>query len=193
MVDLMRERTLILSQLESFDELHPAIEITGELERRGDRLQLSYKLTGDVAAVKLPGLTALAQRRNQLWQRSCFELFLGIQGEPGYWEFNLSPNGDWNVYRLSGYREGLTPELAYGALPFTVMVTESFCTLDLDLDLSQIVAADQALEVGLTTVIEERAESETESGRISYWAIAHTGPEADFHRRDSFGIQLPGT
>jgi hypothetical protein len=178
--------------LKPFDEEHPVIEIAGEIARGGDRLQLSYKLTGNLTEINLPGLTAMAQRRNELWQHSCFEFFLGVQGEPGYWEFNLSPNGDWNVYRLSGYREGLTPELTYGALPFNVIVAESFCALELDLDLSQIVAADQAIEVGITTVIEEQAESKTGTGRISYWAIAHTGPEPDFHRRDSFTLQLPG-
>lgn len=178
--------------LKPFDDEHPAIEIAGEIARGGDRLQLSYKLAGDLVEINLPGLTAMAQRRDGLWQHSCFEFFLGIQGEPGYWEFNLSPNGDWNVYRLSSYREGLMPELAYEALPFNVIVAESFCALELDLDLSQIVAANQVIEVGITTVIEEQAASETEAGRMSYWAIAHTGPEPDFHRRDSFAIQLPG-
>ena len=177
-------------QLKPFDREHPKIEITGEIIREGNSLQLSYKLTGDVAAIALPGLTAMAQRKNELWQHSCFEFFLGIQGEPGYWEFNLSPSGDWNVYRLSGYRENLTPETAYGALPFNVIVAESFCELALELELSALASAEQAVKIGVTTVIEEVSENETSSGRISYWAIAHTGPEADFHRRDSFVIQL---
>lgn len=181
-------------QLKPFDSdlgsKHPKIEITGEIIREGNSLQLSYKLTGDVTALALPGLTAMAQRKNELWQHSCFEFFLGIQGEPGYWEFNLSPSGDWNVYRLSGYRENLVPEPAYSALPFNVIVAESFCELALELDLSGIVDSNQFLEVGVTTVVEQKPEPGSDAGRISYWAIAHTGPEADFHRRDSFGIQL---
>lgn len=179
--------------LKPFDEKHPAIEIAGEIIREGDQLQLSYKLSGNLDELNIPGLTPMPFRRNELWQHSCFEFFLGVQGNPGYWEFNLAPSGDWNIYRLSGYRDNLTPELAYGELPFNIIVAESFCALELDLDLSKIIAADQAIEVGITTVIEEQAESEAHAGRISYWAIAHTGPEADFHRRDSFTIQLPGT
>jgi hypothetical protein len=176
--------------LKPFDDLHPVIEIVGEIAREGDRLQLSYKLMGDLTAIKLPGLTAMAQRRNELWQHSCFEFFLGVEGEPSYWEFNLAPSGDWNIYRLSGYRENLTPELAFGELPFNVIVAEAFCALELDLDLSPIVAAGQAIEVGITTVVEEQPTPGAEAGRMSYWAIAHTGPEADFHRRDSFRIKL---
>lgn len=190
MVDLTRERTILLSQLEPFDDEHPAIEITAGIERRGNRLQLSYELKGDIAAVQLPALAAMPQRRNELWQHSCFECFIGVPGQSAYWELNLSPNGDWNVYGLSDYRKNLTPESAYGELPFNVIVTESFCLLSLDFDLGQIIGGDQAVEVGMTAVIEEKALAGTETGRISYWAIAHTGPEADFHRRDSFTLRL---
>lgn len=180
-------------KLKPFGSEHPELEISGEIAREGNLLRLYYKLSGDITQLTIPELTALPLRKNELWQHCCFEFFMGVLGEPNYWEFNLAPSGDWNIYRLSGYRENLTPELAYGALPFTVVTAESFCVLELELDLSPIVAADQTVEVGITTVIEEASATEAAPGRISYWAIAHTGPEADFHRRDSFMIQLPGT
>jgi len=180
--------------LRPFGHEHPDIEIVGDIQRIGDRLQLSYKLTGDIAKLAIPRLTAMPVRRDELWQQTCFEFFLAIKGQPAYWEFNLSPSGDWNAYQLSDYRENLSPELAFAELPFQMIVTESFCLLTLDLDLSKIVRTDQAIEVGVTTVVEEQIESEPVgmSGRLSYWAIAHTGSEPDFHRRDSFTIQLPG-
>ncbi|MEB3264615.1 MAG: hypothetical protein VKJ66_09615 [Synechococcus sp.] len=40
------------------------------------------------------------------------------------------------------------------------------------------------LRIGVTAVLEDRR------GGISYWALAHTGPEPDFHRRDSFLLRL---
>jgi len=181
--------------LRPFNQEHPDIEIAGDIQRVGDRLQLSYKLTGDIAKLAIPGLTAMPVRRDELWQHSCFEFFLALKDEPAYWEQNLSPSGDWNVYRLSGYRESLKSEPAFAELPFQVIVTESFCLLMLDLDLSKIVRVGQSIEVGVTTVVEVQSESAEPmgmSGRLSYWAIAHTESEPDFHRRDSFMIQLPG-
>lgn len=29
-----------------------------------------------------------------------------------------------------------------------------------------------------------------QNGEITYWALTHPGPQADFHRRDSFLIEL---
>ena len=54
----------------------------------------------------------------------------------------------------------------------------------LELDLERIVAADQPLEVGLAAVIKF-----SEQG-LTYWALTHAGPQADFHRRDSFLVEL---
>ena len=171
-------------ELIPFNSQQSAIAITGEVVREGDRLQLQYKLTGDTSAIELPELNALPQRKDELWQHTCFEFFLGIEGEPVYWEFNLSPSGNWNIYRLSGYRQNLQLEAGYDALPFTVLVTDSLCMLNIELELSGIVTAAQSLNLSVTAVVEEQA------GPISYWAIAHTGTEPDFHRRDSFTIQL---
>jgi hypothetical protein len=62
-----------------------------------------------------------------------------------------------------------------------------------ELDLSEVVGADEPgveglpLEISLTAVIEQVGQG------ASYWALAHTGAEPDFHRRDSFWMRLlPG-
>jgi hypothetical protein len=47
-----------------------------------------------------------------------------------------------------------------------------------------IIPAEQALEVAISAVIKLR------SGNVTCWALTHPGPEADFHRRDSFIIEL---
>ena len=54
----------------------------------------------------------------------------------------------------------------------------------LDIGLDKIVPPEQAIEVGITTVIKDR------DSEVSYWALTHQGTEADFHRRDSFIITL---
>jgi len=56
--------------------------------------------------------------------------------------------------------------------------------LSLKLDLDKIIPADQALKIGISTVIK------TINSEITYWALTHPGPRADFHRRDSFIVEL---
>jgi hypothetical protein len=155
-------------------------QITGRLARRGQALNIRYALRGPRSQAALPAPAAAPARRHGLWQETCFEFFLGIKDAPGYWEFNLSPGGDWNVYRFRDYREGLAEEPALTSLPFSVTAEENGIRLDLAVDLAAILPAARTLEVGLAAVIKLR------DGALTYWALTHPGPRPDFHRRESF-------
>jgi hypothetical protein len=123
-------------------------------------------------------------RKNALWEETCFEFFLGMKNADHYWEFNLSPAGHWNVYRFKTYRQRMQEEQAFTSLPFSVRIRPDALRLSLKLDLDKIVPADQALKIGISTVIK------TINSEITYWALTDPGPRADFHRRDSFIIEL---
>ena len=73
-------------------------------------LALDYELVVPADQLIWPAAAASPQRRDELWQSTCLELFIAQPNEPRYWEINLSPSGDWNIYRLSGYRQGLQAE-----------------------------------------------------------------------------------
>ena len=73
---------------------------------------LDYELQAPADQLIWPCATAIPERRDQLWQSTCLELFIAQPNEPPYREINLAPNGDWNVYRLDGYRQGLQAEPA---------------------------------------------------------------------------------
>ncbi len=171
-------------------------------------LQLSYRLIWTPAehTVLVPKPDADdrrgPQRRDGLWQHTCFEAFVGVLGSEAYWEFNLAPSGDWNVYRFAGYRDGQSPETAYGPLPLTVIgpraappaadcrLTAPRALLELDLRcslpplLQERLQAGSILELGLTAVLEGR------DGELSYWALTHPGPEPDFHDRRGWSLRL---
>ena len=119
-----------------------------------------------------------------LWETTCFECFLAIRGAVSYWEFNLSPAGPWNIFRLASYRQGIQEEPAFQVLPVTVSRHPEKLTLSLNVDLAAIIPADRPLEVGVSTVLQDR------HGELSYWALTHPGPEPDFHHRDGFVIKL---
>jgi hypothetical protein len=161
-----------------------SLQITGRLSRRGRVIALYYALLGPFSQVAIPTSAASPARRHGLWQETCFEFFLGMKDAPGYWEFNLSPAGDWNAYRFSGYRQGMVEEPALTSLPFGVKIGEDSLGLDLEVDLAGIVPAGRPLELGLAAVVKLR------DGALTYWALAHPGPRPDFHRRDSFLIEL---
>lgn len=160
------------------------LNITGNIARNNNKLTIYYAMKGDLASVVIPAPVDLPKRKYDLWEETCFEFFVGIKNYPHYWEFNLSPAGDWNVFRLEDYRQGLQEELAVTSLPFSVQQKSDALLLTLEVDLNQFISGEESLEIGITTVIK------SEDGDISYWALTHCGDEADFHRRDSFIVEL---
>lgn len=159
-------------------------ELSGRIARKASVLELEYIVAGDRSEILLPPMSGQPTRQHDLWQQTCFEFFLGLVGSDRYWEFNLSPTGHWNVYSFEGYRQGMQEELAFTSLPFTVEAHPDTFLLSLKLDLSAIALDSQPIDVAITTVVKHQNE------QVSYWALTHTGPEADFHRRDSFVIHL---
>ena len=155
------------------------------------RLELVWRLTGDLDALVLPEPSQSRRRCDGLWQTTCLEAFWGFAGQDAYWELNLAPSGDWNLYRLSHYRGPLTPVALVVPPAWQVRRSARELEVAVELDLGEVAGGDESgvaglpLEVSLTAVIERVGEG------VSYWALAHTGVEPDFHRRDSFGLGLP--
>ncbi|WP_199302654.1 DOMON-like domain-containing protein [Oscillatoria sp. FACHB-1406] len=131
-------------------------------------------------SIELPEFRIETERKNELWKTTCFEFFLGMKKSSRYWEFNLSPSGDWNVYRFEDYRHGMEEERRISRLPFEVRSRDNYVALSLEFDLAAIVSEPEALEIAIASVIQ------TQTGGVTYWALKHCGTEADFHRRDSF-------
>jgi hypothetical protein len=168
--------------------LHPFesesdLKLSGSIDRTNNRLIAKYDLYDPLNQVFIPDAHS-SSRQDNLWKATCFEFFLGLQNSPQYWEFNLSPTHNWNVYRFSHYRSEMQKEQAFTELPFEFDTTENEISLSIALDLSPIIQSDQFLNVGITAVIQ------TQDQALSYWAIQHCGTEADFHLRESFVLEL---
>lgn len=161
---------------------HPAtssagLQIQVEARRTGVVLNIEYRVTGLIAALRLPKPTARV-RADGLWRTTCFEAFAGC-GQ-GYAEYNLSPSGAWAAYGFEGYREGMCPLEQPAPMIVTRQTPETF-VLTTDLILPPEVDG----RIGLTAVIE------TLDGAVSYWALAHPAEKPDFHHPDSFVLTLP--
>jgi hypothetical protein len=157
-----------------------SIQLDGEAVWRDGRLHGRFALRSGAASLRWPIMALPPARRDGLWQSTCLEVFIAAQGHSAYWEVNLAPNGDWNVYALSGYRENLRPVVEISSLPYLLRRSDTELQMEFQLDLSRWISPTQPLEVSLTAVLDHPGYG------LSYWAWQHSGEQPDFHRRDSF-------
>ena len=142
-------------------------------------------MTGDLAQIRIPAPQPPAAV-DGLWEHTCFEAFIAVEGKASYHEFNFSPSGQWAAYAFSDYRVrsawtiSQAPVInfaqSYGHLLLEAVIAAA--------DLPQNIA-DKPLQLGLTAVIE------TNDGSRSYWALHHPEARPDFHHRAGFILRLP--
>lgn len=164
------------------------IECRGYLARRTDSLFVHYEMIASSPGIDIPERTREPSRKQGLWENTCLELFVAVKDRDQYWEFNLSPSGDWNVFRFEHYRnerhaEKLREEPLVVSLPFRTERRSGSFLLDMEFDLDKLIGKDQFLEIGIAAIIKFNKDK-------TYWALTHCGPMPDFHRRDSFIIRL---
>jgi len=162
------------------------VRVSGMVRREGAALHLDWRLEGPADSLAIPLPAARPERRRDLWEETCFEFFLASPERPGYWEFNLSPAGHWNVFRFDSYRAGMTDEPAFDALPFSISNRPETCEVSACIDTTGLGIAGAPWLLAISTVVADP------EGRVTYWALSHPGPQPDFHHHNSFLIRLRG-
>jgi hypothetical protein len=130
-----------------------------------------------------------AERRDNLWRGTCFELFVRPPSG-GYVEFNFAPLFAWNAYSFADWRMGRrafqleeAPRMADSRIDGR---KESFPGRHaLDVILGPEIARLSPATASIAAVIEE------EGGTMSYWALAHPPGPPNFHHPDCFVASLP--
>ena len=165
----------------------PDLKIKGTVTRQYNLLTIHYGLTGKLEEIFLPSLSVNPARKDELWKTTCFELFLAVKDSPQYWEFNISPSGDWNAYHMDAYRRiGFREETRIQKLHFEIQKDKNALVVGVSVDLNPIIQVEQILEIGISTIIQ------TKDGDETYWALVHPAPHADFHLRESFILAMAG-
>lgn len=162
----------------------PRLNLTCSITRLSDRLSLSYLLLGPPEEIVVPMQADVPSRRYGLWEETCFEFFIGTRNSEKYWEFNLAPSGNWNVYLFASYRQGMQEEPAFTSLPFSARACPDGLRLSLKIDLGKIFPADQTIRVAVSAVIKDSR------GGTTYWALEHPGPKPDFHLSGGFIVDV---
>ncbi len=157
-----------------------------EVEPKADGgLQFRYELTGELSKLRIPPQQQPAEVEG-LWNHTCFEAFVAVEGESGYHEYNFSPSGQWAAFYFSGYRK--RSAWSAGKAPETVTVQDTNGQLKL---IANIAASElptntfgRPLQLGLSAVLESN------TGGFSYWAMMHPSDRPDFHHRSGFACIL---
>ena len=170
--------------------LHPfsgrdcgGVTIQGAVERTPQTIVLSFLLQGNLSDLVLPDATERT-RRDNLWQSTCLELFWAEDGKKNYWELNLAPTGDWNVYAFTDYRTGMHQENRIAdPLAQTEHTTDGF-SLTATLETGNLHAGRTPIRVGVSAVLKHH------DSRLSYWALAHPEARPDFHAPQAFLLRM---
>jgi hypothetical protein len=169
------------------DSRAPAVRrVEVEVARpRASALLLRYIVSGDMAALALPAVTAPA-RTDELWRHTCFEVFLRPSASALYYEFNFAPSTQWAGYRFDSYRSGMRATEVVGAPRIEVERAAERFALQVTLHWNQSseLARAEPWRLGLSAVLE------AVDGGKSYWAVAHPPGQPDFHHADCFALEL---
>jgi hypothetical protein len=156
------------------------------VRRSANELRLTFRLDGDIRRISIPSPSA-PRIAKQLWQHTCFEAFVALEGQREYHEFNFAPSGEWAAYAFSGYRDGPLIPLASDMLQPRIALRSTDSRLELDgvvrLDALSAIHRRASIRVGLAAVIQA-------IDGFSYWALRHRADKPDFHDAEGFALLL---
>ena len=155
------------------------------VRRDAARLELRFRLAGDLARVRVPAAAAPSFTLG-LWEHTCVEAFVAADGALAYHELNLSPSSEWAAFAFSDFR---TPEALLGDVKAPRLATRTdgdALALDVTVALESLAPAYSvaALWLGLSAVVEAT------DGSRSYWSLVHPKSYPDFHLRSTRTLRL---
>jgi len=160
------------------------LQLTGTYSFEQGIISISYELTGPLEKIVIPQMIPSPGRKDNLWKTTCFEVFLKPLNENRYWEFNISPTGDWNVYSFISYRQDMCEESIFAEPLISIKNTADCLRVSLIVDFSQTIIANGILKTSFSSVVEFI------DGGLIYYALVHPGDEPDFHHPENFIIKL---
>lgn len=145
-----------------------------------DSLTLAFVMEGDLTTLRIPEPRS-CRRAGNLWQHTCFEVFVMAENGPEYREFNFSPSGEWAANAFRGYRDGWELEIVPAP---GIVVRRTMNRLELDAKICHdFLPPGRPYRLGLSAVVEDA------EGELSYWALRHPPGKPDFHHIDAFALQ----
>lgn len=159
-----------------------AISLEFSVRRLEAAIDVAFRLKS-AKGLYFPRVSDSPERRDELWKRTCFEIFVGPAGADSYLEMNLSPSGDWNLYAFDGYRTGMRPAKAEVVIARSTEGQTLRAATVRGPEITKLLGSSD-LVMSATSVLEYS------NGEREYWALAHAGEKPDFHLRQSFVLKI---
>ncbi|MGH6786431.1 MAG: GIY-YIG nuclease family protein, partial [Novosphingobium sp.] len=109
-----------------------------------DDMLIEFAVEGSETLV-LPAW-ASPERRDGLWQSTCFELFL-MCPDGRYFEFNLSPSTEWALYAFDSYRTGMRRPTVDVPPHIEFSMSDNAFSLEADVDLGPVPNEQLSLSI----------------------------------------------
>src|ERR1700683_2032784 len=147
-------------------------------------LKMTFRLDGDISRITI----SPPRIATPLWQHTCFEAFIAVEGSALYHEFNFAPSGECAVRAFRGYRDAVPLASEIGPMPIAVRASDQRLELETRVQLERLSASHRysVLRIGLSAVVEAG------DGTLSYWALQHRADKPDFHDANTFALRLEG-
>ena len=163
-----------------------------ELSLGPNALHLAYKFSGDIRLLEIEPAKEgqKTQRKDNLWMKTCCELFISQASHSSYLEFNFAPNGDWSAYSFASYREDRC-DPSIEAIPLIEShYSKHEFTLDVSIDKTELVSLLNSSEDNDPSFIQLGicAITQTHSGHKIHWALHHPRSSPDFHDINSLAV-----
>ena len=164
-----------------------------ELSLEPNALRLGYKFLGDMKLLEVEPAKEgqKAQRKDNLWMKTCCELFISQASHSSYLEFNFAPNGNWSVYSFTSYRKDrCDPTIEASPLIESHYSKHEF-NLDVSIDKTELVSLlnssseendSSFIQMGICAI------THTHSGHKIHWALHHPLSSPDFHDINSLAV-----
>ena len=147
----------------------PIERVAAEVSATVNGCEARFRIYGDIGQLLIPEHKH-AERMDNLWKTTCFEIFWQPDGGSYYREFNLSPSSRWACYDFDDFREGMR-----NAPVEAISVSCSHDEARLELHANIASALPVPANVALNGIVEDKA------GNIQFWALKFAEGKAEFH------------
>lgn len=165
----------------------PEIKIATQLECSNTRWHLTYIISGKVNKLKLRPSALLPERKENLWQGSCCELFIQDGISKQYIEWNFCFSSHWDASEFLDYRKKDTHQLDTKPPSILKEIEQGKITLKASFPAPPLHY--EQVRTGITVILEDQ------DGKLNYWALNHPKPDQkpDFHDFRSFCLNIDTT
>jgi hypothetical protein len=150
------------------------------LSQKNANLEITFSIQDPDNLVLWPDEVSSPMRKDNLWQQTCFELFIANREREkpeAYQEWNFSSNGNWQAYTFKNYRSPSPPqELMKTAQPEIVWKESKLIVRLKDIFLSK----DTDYLINPTAMIQLKDKT------LIAYANKHPEKGPDFHSQECF-------